>query len=75
MAVSAKQSGKSVPVSASTRKSKLKKEIYTYEAPWQTYSLAWSNMGDTSKSFRLAVGSFKLEYSNVVNVRNRNSKD
>ena len=47
---------------------KLKKEIYTYDAPWNTYTLAWSNRLEHSKNFRVAVGSFKLEYSNVVNV-------
>ena len=47
---------------------KLKKEIYTYEAPWHTYAIAWSNRRELGKGFRLAVGSFKLEYSNVVNV-------
>ena len=52
----------------------LKKEIYTYDAPWNTYTLAWSNHRDLSKSFRLAVGSFKLEYSNVVNVSAHISK-
>eukprot|EP00602_Paraphysomonas_sp_CaronLab_P003977 CAMPEP_0185017818 /NCGR_PEP_ID=MMETSP1103-20130426/705_1 /TAXON_ID=36769 /ORGANISM="Paraphysomonas bandaiensis, Strain Caron Lab Isolate" /LENGTH=334 /DNA_ID=CAMNT_0027547399 /DNA_START=52 /DNA_END=1056 /DNA_ORIENTATION=- len=44
-----------------------KKEIYTYQAPWTTYALGWSRRG-TEHDFKLAVGSFKEEYSNQVHV-------
>jgi hypothetical protein len=43
----------------------VRKEIYTYKAPWTTYALGWSHK-DPSSRFRLAVGSFKEEYSNQV---------
>lgn len=42
------------------------KEIYTYEAPWSAYALAWSNRED--RPFRLAVGSFVEAYSNKVGI-------
>ncbi|CAE7532128.1 wdr68, partial [Symbiodinium microadriaticum] len=44
-----------------------RKEIYTYVAPWTTYALGWSRRG-TENDFRLAVGSFKEEYSNQLQV-------
>ena len=56
---------------AKVTKVQLKREIYTYHAPWNTYAIAWSNRKEDHKSFRLAVGSFKLEYTNVVNVSAR----
>ena len=56
---------------AKATKVQLKREIYTYHAPWNTYAIAWSNRKENHKSFRLAVGSFKLEYTNVVNVSAR----
>lgn len=43
-----------------------KKEIYTYEAPWQIYGMNWSVRPD--QKFRLAVGSFIEEYNNRVRV-------
>ncbi len=42
------------------------KEIYTYEAPWPTYALSWCRGSSDEDQFRLAVGSFKEEYSNQV---------
>jgi DDB1- and CUL4-associated factor 7 len=43
-----------------------RKEIYTYEAPWDVYSLAVSQKVTKSYSFRFAVGSYIEEYSNKV---------
>jgi len=40
------------------------KEIYTYEAPWDTYALDWSSRRDCP--FRLVASSFNQEYSNKV---------
>lgn len=45
------------------------KEIYTYEAPWTVYSMAWSVRDDPSCKFRLALGSFIEQYDNKVEVR------
>ena len=45
-------------------KEQKKKEIYTYEAPWQIYGMNWSVRPD--QKFRLAVGSFIEEYNNRV---------
>ena len=42
-----------------------KKEIYTYDAPWPVYGMAWSTKPE--HKFRLALGSFIEEYSNKVN--------
>jgi len=41
-----------------------RKEIFTYEAPWTTYSTAWSRRPNGKN--RLAVGSFQEEYSNQI---------
>jgi WD repeat-containing protein 68 len=43
-----------------------RKEIYTYEAPWMTYSMAWCRRGESG--FRMAVGSYKEEYSNQIHI-------
>eukprot|EP00467_Chlorarachnion_reptans_P020110 CAMPEP_0114496936 /NCGR_PEP_ID=MMETSP0109-20121206/6040_1 /TAXON_ID=29199 /ORGANISM="Chlorarachnion reptans, Strain CCCM449" /LENGTH=371 /DNA_ID=CAMNT_0001674251 /DNA_START=116 /DNA_END=1228 /DNA_ORIENTATION=+ len=43
-----------------------KKEIYTYEAPWLVYGMNWSVRED--KKFRLAIGSFREEYNNKVEI-------
>ena len=43
-----------------------RKEIYTYDAQWDTYSLGWS--ARCTHPFRLAVGSFIQEYSNKVEI-------
>eukprot|EP00667_Euglena_gracilis_P015438 EG_transcript_16066 len=40
------------------------KEIYTYDAPWETYALDWSSR--RNQPFRLMVASFNQEYSNKV---------
>eukprot|EP00934_Nitzschia_sp_Nitz4_P002490 Nitzschia sp. Nitz4//scaffold242_size29646//9977//11327//NITZ4_008048-RA/size29646-snap-gene-0.64-mRNA-1//1//CDS//3329543806//2480//frame0 len=45
-----------------------RKEIYTYQAPWTVYSMAWSRRQDPSAMFRLAIGSFVEQYSNVVSI-------
>eukprot|EP00011_Vannellida_sp_DIVA3-517-6-12_P014096 CAMPEP_0114612354 /NCGR_PEP_ID=MMETSP0168-20121206/4579_1 /TAXON_ID=95228 ORGANISM="Vannella sp., Strain DIVA3 517/6/12" /NCGR_SAMPLE_ID=MMETSP0168 /ASSEMBLY_ACC=CAM_ASM_000044 /LENGTH=322 /DNA_ID=CAMNT_0001823337 /DNA_START=173 /DNA_END=1138 /DNA_ORIENTATION=- len=39
-------------------------EIYEYRAPWPVYGMNWSN----TDPFRLAVASFKEDYSNAVQV-------
>ena len=41
-------------------------EIYTYEAGWLLYAMNWSCRRD--QLFRLAVGSFREEYNNTVEV-------
>ncbi len=41
-----------------------KAELFTYEAPWTIYALAWCQRKD--KPFRLAIGSFIEEYTNKV---------
>lgn len=43
----------------------MKKEIYTYEAPWLIYSMSWSVRPDY---FRLALGSFSEDYTNKVQI-------
>ena len=45
----------------------VRKQIYTYEAPWLIYAMNWS-VRDSGR-FRLALGSFIEEYSNKVQVR------
>ena len=45
-----------------------RKEIYTYTAPWITYSMAWNRSGLPSDKFKLAVGSYKEEYSNEIKI-------
>jgi len=45
---------------------KQKQEIFTYESKDPCYALNWSNRSD--KRFRLAVGSFKEEYANHVEI-------
>jgi hypothetical protein len=47
---------------------KKRKEIYTYEAPWEVYSLDWSERVDINNGFRLAVGSFVEAYTNCVEI-------
>ena len=46
---------------ASSSSDTKKKEIYTYEAPWTTYAMGWCRRPDGR--FRMAVGSYKEEYS------------
>ena len=50
--------------------SRAKKEILTYRAPWPVYSMSWCRGKEDycSNYFRMAIGSFKEEYSNQVQV-------
>jgi hypothetical protein len=45
-----------------------RKEIYTFGAPWLVYTLAWNRSGLPTDRFKLAVGSFKEEYSNEIKI-------
>lgn len=44
------------------------KEIYTYEAPWCVYGMAWCRSEEGRRQFRMAISSFKEEYSNEVKI-------
>ncbi|KAG5191615.1 WD40-repeat-containing domain protein [Tribonema minus] len=44
------------------------REIYTYEAPWMIYGLAWSRREEQHLGYRLAVGSFMEEFKNSVHI-------
>ncbi|CAM9355552.1 unnamed protein product [Chrysoparadoxa australica] len=46
-----------------------RKEIYTYVAPWDIFSVAWSRRVEPQHQFRLAVGSFVEQYNNSVQIR------
>lgn len=48
-----------------------RREIYTYEAPWTIYSLAFSQREEADRKFRLALGSFVEEYTNRVSIVQR----
>lgn len=50
-----------------------RKEIYTYEAPWQIYAMGWCQRSDPTDRYRLAVGSFTEEYNNKVQVMSTRS--
>jgi len=52
-------------------KGQSKKEIYTYEADWPIYAMAWSQREEPDKGFRIAVGSFVEEYANRVQIVQR----
>lgn len=43
-----------------------KKEIYTYQAPWTVYSMAWRKRPEGR--FQLAIGSFIEEYANQFHI-------
>ena len=43
-----------------------KKEIYTYETAYTIYAMAWCRR--IGGSFRMAIGSYKEEYSNQVQI-------
>jgi hypothetical protein len=43
-----------------------RKEIYTYTAPWTTYTLGWSRSPE--RKCQLAVGSYIEEYSNQFHI-------
>ncbi len=45
-----------------------KKEIYTYRAPWLAYSMAWCRRMDEKNKFKMAIGSYKEEYSNNLSI-------
>lgn len=45
-----------------------KKEIYTYDAPWNAYALSWCRRKDPSAKFKLAIGSYIEEYSNEIHI-------
>ena len=49
-----------------------RKEIYTYKAPWPIFSLSWSRRHDPTSQFRLAIGSYLEQYSNVVSIIKKN---
>lgn len=51
-----------LPVDAGTKK----KEIYTYQAPWTVYSMAWRKRPEGR--FQLAIGSFTEEYANQFHI-------
>jgi WD repeat-containing protein 68 len=41
-----------------------RKEIYTYEAPWITYTMSWCRRPEQQNRFKIAVGSYVEEYNN-----------
>ena len=43
-----------------------RKEIFTYKCPWTAYSLAWCQRTEERHKLKLAVGSYKEEYSNQI---------
>lgn len=44
-----------------------KQEIYKHKAPWPVFASNWSQKGtDRDKGFRLALGSFREEYNNKI---------
>ena len=45
-----------------------RKEIYTYQAPWTVYAMAWSRRQESGTQFRLAIGSYVEQYSNLVHI-------
>ncbi|CAM9713998.1 unnamed protein product [Hapterophycus canaliculatus] len=53
------------------QKGSARKEIYTYEAPWQIYAMGWCQRSDPGDRYRLAVGSFTEEYNNKVQIVQR----
>ena len=44
------------------------KEIYTYHAPWMAYSMSWCRNMDERNKFKIAVASYKEEYSNHLSI-------
>jgi len=50
-----------------------RKEIYTYEAPWPVYAMAWSQRRGPGSDFRLAIGSYCEQYSNSIQIVQRGS--
>lgn len=58
----------SAAVSQQQQQQQQRKEIYTYEAPWTVFSLAWSNRIQQNSQFRLAIGSYIEKYENSVQI-------
>ena len=57
------------PESSHNSSGNKRKEIYTYEAPWTTYSLAFCRKEDSGRGkFKLAVGSYIEEYTNQIQI-------
>lgn len=52
-----------------------RKEIYTYQAPWTVYAMAWSRRQEPGTQFRLAIGSYVEQYSNSVSIIKRKAPD
>ena len=56
-------------ITSATIMSEVRKEIYTYKAPWPIYAMGWSSRADThSSQYRLAVCSYVEKYSNQVQI-------
>jgi DDB1- and CUL4-associated factor 7 len=45
-----------------------KKEIYTYQSPWTAYTISWCGREDAVNKFKIAIGSYKEEYSNSLTI-------
>eukprot|EP00605_Chrysophyceae_sp_TOSAG23-4_P000721 GSChrysophyteH1.ASY1.ANO1.805.1 assembled CDS len=45
-----------------------KKDIYTYRAPWTAYTMSWCSKPGPENLFKIAVGSYKEEYSNRMSI-------
>ena len=43
-----------------------RKEIYTYKCPWTAYTMGWCRRTEERHKLKLAVGSYKEEYSNQL---------
>ena len=43
-----------------------RKEIYTYKCPWTAYTMAWCQRTEERHKLKMAVGSYKEEYSNQL---------
>lgn len=43
-------------------------EIHTYRAPWTVYGLAWCQRKGGKEAYRLAIGSFIEDFTNVVQI-------
>lgn len=52
-----------------------RKEIYTYQAPWTVYAMAWSRRQAPGTQFRLAIGSYVEQYSNQVSIVKKSTGD
>jgi len=55
-----------LPMDENEKDESVKKEIYSYKAPWQIYGLSWSYRAD--KKYRIALGSFTEDYKNKVSI-------